>query len=120
MIEVSCHCGGVQLSLPHAPTEILQCNCSICRKSGFQGVYYCDGEVAISGELDGYVRSDMDQPCITMWRCRTCGILTHWSMLEDWPFDDVTRPDRMGVNARLLDPALAGSLPVQQSDGASQ
>ena len=120
MIEVACHCGDVTLTLPRAPEEILQCNCSICRKSGFRGVYYRDGEVNVSGALDSYVRTDMDKPCITMWRCRRCGILTHWTLLDAWPHDEVPRPDRMGVNARLLDRALAERLPVQHSDGASQ
>ena len=76
MMDVGCHCGDVTLTLPHAPDEILQCNCSICAKSGFRGVYYREGEVTVSGALDAYVRSDMDDPCMTMWRCRRCGILT--------------------------------------------
>lgn len=120
MIEVGCHCGDVILTLPHAPDEILQCSCSICRKSGFQGVYYRDGEVTVSGTLDGYVRTDIDDPCLTMWRCRRCGILTHWTLLDAWPYADEPRPDRMGVNARLLDPDLVAGLPVQQTDGASR
>ena len=120
MIEVSCHCGSVTLTLPRAPEEFLQCNCSICRKSGFLGTYYGEGEVAISGELDGYIRRDMDKPCITMWRCKSCGILTHWTLLDEWPHDDMPRPDRMGVNARLLDAELTDGLPVQETDGASQ
>ena len=119
-MEVSCHCGEVKLVLPYPPGEILQCNCSICRKSGFQGVYYREGEVAISGDVDGYVRRDMEQPCMTMWRCRTCGILTHWSLLEEWPYDDNPKPDRMGVNARLLSAEVTGGLPIQQADGASR
>ena len=120
MIEASCHCGDVKLMLPYPPGEILQCNCSICRKSGFEGVYYRAGEVVISGDVDGYVRRDMEQPCIEMWRCRTCGILTHWSLLDEWPYDDVPRPDRMGVNARLLSAEVVDGLPIQQADGASR
>lgn len=120
MIEARCHCGGVVLSLPREPEEILTCNCSMCRTSGFRGVYYGEGEIRVAGELDSYVRSDMDKPCITMWRCKNCGILTHWTLLDDWPYEDIERPDRMGVNARLLDPALTEGLPVQHSDGASR
>ena len=112
-MEVTCHCGDVTLSLPHTPDQVLQCNCSVCRKSGFRGVYYRAGEVAVAGALDGYVRSDMEDPCMTMWRCRRCGILTHWTLLEAWPYDGVPRPDRMGVNARLLDAELLAGLPVQ-------
>jgi hypothetical protein len=120
-VNVSCQCGGVTLALPRAPEEILHCNCSICRKSGFEGVYYREGEVTVTGELEGYVRSDMADPaCMTMWRCGTCGILTHWTLLDPWPYADMARPDRMGVNARLLDPAITDGLPIRHSDGASQ
>ncbi len=120
MIEARCHCGGVTLTLARAPEEILRCNCSICRRSGFEGIYYRESEVSVTGALDGYVRKDMaEAPCLTMWRCATCGILTHWTLLEEWPYDDMERPDRMGVNARLLDPELIADLPVQLNDGAS-
>ena len=117
---VSCHCGGVTLQVPHAPTKVLHCNCSICRKSGFLGAYYPPGEVTISGEMDDYVRGDMETPCLSMRRCRTCGIFTHWILLDDWPYDDVPKSDRMGVNARLFDPAIIDGLPIQQADGASR
>ncbi|WP_162888214.1 GFA family protein [Sphingomonas mesophila] len=106
--------------MPRAPDEILQCNCSVCRMSGFQGVYYRAGEVTVTGALDGYVRSDLTDPCMTMWRCATCGILTHWTLLDDWPYPDMPKPDRMGVNARLFPAELTDGLPVQHNDGASQ
>jgi hypothetical protein len=119
VIEINCHCGDVRLTLPRAPDEIKSCNCSICRMSGFQGIYYRAGEVVVTGDLDGYVRRDMDEPCMTMWRCRSCGILTHWTLLDEWPFDDFPKPDRMGVNARLLNAETIEGLPVQKTDGAS-
>jgi hypothetical protein len=120
VIDVRCHCGGVRLTVPRAPEEILHCNCSICQKSGFKGVYYRAGEVTVTGDLDGYVRADLDQPCMTMWRCRTCGVLTHWTLLDEWPYADMPKPDRKGVNARLFAPEVTDGLPVRQIDGASQ
>ena len=119
-IVARCHCGDVALTLPHAPERLLQCNCSVCRKSGFLGVYYAEGAVAVSGPVDGYVRSDIDRPCIEMWRCRRCGIPTHWTLLDHWPHDDIARPERMGVNARLIDPAVLEGKEILQVDGASQ
>ena len=120
-MKLSCHCGRVSLTLPYPPDEITHCNCSVCRKTGFRGVYYPEGAVAVSGDVDGYVRADMGEepPCLTLWHCPTCGVVTHWTLLETWPYDDVPRPDRMGVNGRLLDPDFADGLPVREVDGAS-
>jgi len=106
--------------VPHAPEELVQCNCSICRQSGFLGSYYPVGEVTVTGAVDPYVRSDMDKPCLTMWRCANCGILTHWTLLDEWPYDDIPRPGGMGVNARLFPAAMTDGLPVRHNDGASQ
>jgi hypothetical protein len=109
----------VTLRLPHAPDSITECNCSLCRKTGFRGVYFREGEVEVQGALTPYVRADIEQPCLTQWRCSVCGVATHWTLLERWPHADSPRPERMGVNARLLDPEFAATLPVRQVDGAS-
>ena len=118
-MNLSCHCGGVTLTLPYAPVEITHCNCSLCAKTGFRGIYYRDREVRVTGALAPYVRMDIEQPCMTQWHCPTCGIVTHWTLLDEWPFEGEPRPDRMGVNGRLLDPDFAASLPVKEVDGAS-
>ena len=34
MIQAACHCGAAQLSVPSSPTEVSECNCSICRRIG--------------------------------------------------------------------------------------
>lgn len=106
--------------LPRAPESIRHCNCSICTKSGFRGIYYGEGEVTVDGAADGYVRSDMEKPCLKLWHCPTCGVATHWTLLDHWPYGDAPRPDIMGVNARLLDPEITRNLPVEDVDGASR
>ena len=109
----SCHCGAVRAILAYAPTELTQCNCSLCTKSGFRGVYAPADDVTITGELSGYIRSDIGEPMITNWRCARCGIGTHWTPLTPPPHD------RIGINARLFDPAQVAALPVNHVDGAS-
>jgi hypothetical protein len=108
-----CHCGDVAITLPRPPEEITHCNCSLCRKTGFLGSYYRPDEVMVSGEVDPYVRTDLDEACLTNWRCRRCGCVTHWTGLGAYA------DGRMGVNARLLDQAVVKGLPVKQVDGAS-
>jgi hypothetical protein len=34
MLEGSCHCGAVRLTLPSPPEVATDCNCSLCRRIG--------------------------------------------------------------------------------------
>jgi hypothetical protein len=112
-IVAACHCGAARITLPRKPDSVTQCNCSLCAKTGFRGVYYSSDELAIEGEFDSYVRSDLKQPYLATHRCRTCGIVTHWTPLSDPPHE------RMGVNARLMDEAELQGVPVKEVDGRS-
>ena len=112
-LVAACHCGRATIRLPRKPDYINQCNCSLCAKTGWLGIYYASDELMIAGEFDGYVRSDLRQTYLTILRCRTCGIATHWEPLTPPPHE------RMGVNARLVDPALLDGVEVREIDGAS-
>ena len=112
-IVAACHCGAATIALARAPEYVSQCNCSLCAKTGFRGVYYASDEVEISGAFDEYVRSDIGEPYLRNLRCATCGIATHWEPLTPPPHE------RMGVNARLIDPALLAGIEVRDVDGAS-
>src|SRR5262249_33787862 len=95
MIEGSCHCGAVTISVPRKPETLTSCNCSICRRLGTHMAYFNPAEVKITGQTATYVWGDK---CIAFHRCRECGCATHWSSL------DPSKTDRMGVNMRLMDP----------------
>jgi hypothetical protein len=107
--EASCHCGAVHFIIASAPAEVTVCNCSICRRYGVLWAYYPLGEVRITGgATDAY---SWDDRSIEFHRCRNCGCVTHWA-----PIDKGT--DRMGVNARLMDPAVVAQARVRHLDGA--
>ena len=112
-ITAACHCGKATIKLPRRPDYINRCNCSLCAKSGFQGMYFASNELRIAGEFDSYVREDLAEPMIRQMRCANCGIATHWMPLTDPPHA------RIGVNARLLDPALIEGVELHDVDGAS-
>lgn len=112
MTEGQCHCGAVQVRLRQPPTECLQCNCSLCTKTGWIGMFADPDDVDIAGEdaCDGYVQGVR---AITVYHCRGCGVTTHWTPLVD-------EIAFMGVNARLFDEDVWRALPVRQMDGKSR
>jgi hypothetical protein len=110
-ITGQCHCGAVQVRVPSLPGEVLQCNCSLCQKTGWTGGYWHPDQVTIDAEdavLNNYVQGEKT---ITLWNCSICGSHTHWTPLT-------AAPDRMGINMRVFESALWQDLPVRQVDGA--
>ena len=78
---------------------VRHCNCSLCWKYGVLWAYHPIAEVSIRPDppaTDTYAWNGRN---VDFHRCRTCGCVTHWLP---------RRPgrDRMGVNARLLDPEI--------------
>lgn len=111
-LEGSCHCGAIRLTLPDAPAEATQCNCSLCRRTGAIVGYFALGTVTIDGHpahTDSYVQGDRS---LVNFRCRTCGVPTHWEPVDAAP------GARHGVNLRNFEPALLASVRVRRFDGA--
>lgn len=111
MVTASCHCGAVSLEIEAAPSEVTDCNCSICRRYGVLWAYYPPRQVQV---LPPGVATDTylwDDRSITFHRCPTCGCVTHWSA------NDPAR-DWMGINARLLPPEVLAQARVRHLDGA--
>lgn len=112
-MEARCHCGRATIQLSRKPDYVNDCNCTICTKLGWTCVYYSSDELEISGQFDGYVRSDLRKAYLEVFRCSHCGVPTHWAPLGEPPFE------RMGVNAQLLDEALLEGVEVRSIDGRS-
>lgn len=112
-LVASCICGRARITLSRTPDYVGHCNCSMCTKTGFHGVYYASNELRIEGEFDSYVREDLDEVFLRLHRCKHCGAATHWTPLSEPPYE------RMGVNARLVDQALLEGVEVRYVDGAS-
>lgn len=108
MIEASCHCGAVRLAIDApAPEELNDCACSICRRKGTLWAYYSPTQVRVTGETAIYLWGDKE---IESHSCKVCACTTHW-MPVDRTFD------RMGVNARMMEPAIFGAARIRKSAG---
>jgi hypothetical protein len=108
MIEATCHCGAVKIEVPHPPEQLTSCNCSMCRRRGALWSYYSPSQVRVTGATVGYRWGDKT---LETHHCGVCGCTTHWS-----PLDPAL--DRMGINARLMDPAIVAAARVRRLDGA--
>ena len=108
----SCHCGAVGITVPAPPDQVSQCNCSLCRKTGWIGGYWHPDEVQIDAAPDALTPYIQGDKMITSWHCRTCGSHTHWTPIT-------APPQRMGVNMRMFVPEDWRHLPVLKVDGAS-
>jgi hypothetical protein len=90
---------------------VTDCNCSICRRYGVLWAYYSPMQVRIiaaSGATDTYTWDDRS---IEFHRCKSCGCITHWAAVDK-------SVDRLGVNARLMDPDVLSAARVRKLDGA--
>lgn len=108
MTEASCHCGAVRIEVARAPETVTDCNCSICRRYGTLCAYYSPKEVRVAGATDTYQWGDKS---LYFHRCKVCGCVTHWVAVDK-------TLDRMGVNARLMEPAVLAAARIRHFDGA--
>lgn len=112
MLKGSCHCGAIQIQIPHRPTEITNCNCSICRRLGVLWAYYDMEQVQVKGHpalTQTYSHGDKS---LQMVRCKICGCTSHWEPIGPEP------GERMGVNIRNFEPELVGTVRMRLLDGA--
>ena len=107
-LHAACHCGAVHLAIEVAPTEITDCNCSICRRYGVLWAYYEPRQVRVEGVTETYMWDDRS---IAFHRCVECGCVSHWSSVDP-------ARQRMGVNARLMDLDVRAGARVRRLDGA--
>jgi len=110
MAEVRCHCGAVVITVPSPPTEVTECNCSMCRRVGARWAYYPPSQVKVDkvGSTQPYVWGER---MMAFHRCRKCGCTTHWQSLS------AAQP-HMAVNARMIDEVDWDKVRIRHFDGA--
>jgi hypothetical protein len=113
MIEGSCHCGAVRLTLPSLPEVATDCNCSLCRRSSGPWVYFEFGTVKIEGHPENTTEYIWGDRTMRNIRCKTCGCVTHWEPLNPTP------GIKHGVNLANFDPAVVASVRARRFDGAN-
>ena len=110
VMEITCHCGNVSIQTD-TPTQLTECNCSICRRYATLWGYFNVEDVVLEigdAGTESYIWGDQE---IAFVRCRTCGCVTHY---EAAPGVDV---DRLAVNFRMLDVETVETIPRRYFNG---
>lgn len=118
MVRAACHCGAVRLTVEPAPTWVLDCNCSICRRYGGMWAYTFDlaGKPALQATLTQ--GADALEPYIwgdrmsAVWRCKACGCVMYGTALD--------MPEAiLAINARMFADFDPASVTIRRIDNAN-
>lgn len=104
-----CHCGRVRLEVD-APAAIvaLDCNCSICRMSGFLHLIVPAHRFRLLGGADALLEYTFNTGTAKHRFCRHCGIKSFYVPRSN--------PDGIDVNVRCLDPRTIERVEVTAFD----
>jgi len=109
-LEGGCHCGAVRFALEaQAPLEVLDCNCSICSKTGYLHLIVPHSDFQLlSGEQE-LVSYRFGTGAAEHLFCRTCGIKSF--------YQPRSHPDAWSVHFRCLDQGHGLEPKVRLFDG---
>lgn len=108
-LEGGCHCGRVRFVV-HAtrPLRVLDCNCSICRMSGFLHLIAPASAFELLSGKEDLTEYRFNTGVARHFFCRHCGIKPFYVPRSN--------PDGIDVNARCLDGMSMDDLIVEKFD----
>jgi hypothetical protein len=105
-----CHCGRVRVEvLAPRDLEVLDCNCSICARSGYLHLIVTKEQFRLLAGADDLVEYRFGTGTARHLFCRHCGVKSFYVPRS--------HPDGYSVNARCLDPATIVSMRITPYDG---
>ena len=104
-----CHCGRVRFEVD-APADItvLDCNCSICRMTGFLHLIVPASRFRLLGGSDALVEYTFNTGAAKHRFCRRCGVKSFYIPRS--------HPDGIDINVRCLDAGTVATLQVTAFD----
>jgi len=105
-----CHCGRVRYQVS-APADINadQCNCSICRMSGYRHLIVAQQDFRLLSGGDDIETYTFNTGVAQHYFCRHCGVKSFYVPRS--------HPEGISVNTNCLDPDTIHSLTVTPFDG---
>lgn len=108
-IEGGCHCGSVRFEadLPQAPVPALECNCSVCRMTGFVHVIVPHDKFELLTGRDALSTYRFGTGQAEHLFCRNCGVKSF--------YQPRSHPDAWSLNANCFDQSV--ELAIELFDG---
>lgn len=108
-----CHCRRVRIEVDApARIEVLDCNCSICRMTGFLHLIVPAARFRLLSGDDDLTEYRFNTGAARHLFCRHCGIRSFYVPRS--------HPDGYSVNARCLDPATVSAMTVTPFDDSDR
>lgn len=109
-IRGGCHCGAVRFEIVvEPPLALLDCNCSICAKSGLLHLIVPHSDFTLLSGQDRLTTYTFGSGAAGHYFCATCGIKSF--------YQPRTHPDAYSVNFRCLDPGHGLQAAITPFDG---
>lgn len=108
----SCHCGRVSYEADADLSQVLSCNCSICRKRGLLLTFVPADKFRLKSGRDALIDYQFNKKVIHHLFCPTCGVEA---------FGRGIAPDgtpKVALNVRCLDGVDLDTLELRKFDGA--
>jgi hypothetical protein len=109
--EGSCHCGTVQFSVTATVTELITCDCSLCRRRNALMITVPEQALTIRQGEDAITLYQWNTGRARHYFCKRCGIYVFHRKRS--------MPDHFGVNVFCLEGLDPASFPVRGVQGAS-
>lgn len=105
LINISCHCGNVNLAFEQLPAVVRDCDCPMCNRLGalWGDFVASDVVVEVSKPTATYQWGDGDYE---MHHCTSCGCSTHYTAT------DASKKSELGINLRMLDRKQLEQIPI--------
>jgi hypothetical protein len=109
IVSGGCHCGAVRYSaeLPDPPVPALDCNCSVCRMTGFLHIVVPHEKLELLTSRDALSSYRFGTGTAEHLFCKYCGVKSF--------YQPRSHPDAWSVNANCLDEPV--ELEIEQFDG---
>jgi hypothetical protein len=105
-----CHCGRVRFEVEApAAIEAMECNCSICTKSGFLHLIVPKHKFALIQGSEFLSTYTFNSGVAKHFFCKVCGIKSFYVPRSN--------PDGYSINVRCLEPVTIGRIVVTPFDG---
>lgn len=109
-IRGSCHCGAVRFEaeVPDA-VEVLDCNCSICAKTGFRHLIVPHGDFTLLAGAEALTSYRFGTGAADHLFCRVCGVKSF--------YQPRSHPEAWSVNLKAVEDLTGLEISVRGFDG---